>query len=240
VAVVESPAAAPEAPPTFRDGVRAGVPFAVAGGLVAMSFGVLADTAGLSPLAAIVMSAIVYAGSAQFTAVAIVAGGGGVGAALAAAALINSRFLAMGAALGPSLPGNAASRAAQGQTVVDASWALAGRGDGTFDRNLLFGSSAIQYVTWVSGTTVGALGGDVLGDPENFGLDAIYPAFFLALLTSEARGGRPLGVAAMGAAIALALVPVAPAGLPVLAASLAALVGLTRSARAAARSRSEP
>lgn len=212
--------------------MRAGVPFAVAGGLLSMSFGVLADTAGLSPPAAIVMSAIVYAGSAQFTAVAILAGGGGVGAALAAAALMNSRFLAMGAALGPSLPGNAASRAAQGQTVVDASWVLAARGDGTFDRNLLFGSSAIQYTTWVSGTVIGALGGDVLGDPEQLGLDAIYPAFFLALLVSEARGGRPLGVAALGAAIALALVPVAPAGVPVLAASLAALAGLTRSARA--------
>jgi predicted branched-subunit amino acid permease len=201
--------------------VRAGAPFAVAGGLLAMSFGVLADSAGLSAPATIVMSAIVYAGSAQFAAIAIVAGGGGVGAALAAAALMNSRFLAMGAALGPSLPGNAAARAAQGQTVVDASWVLASRGDGTFDRNLLFGSSAIQYSTWVSGTTIGALGGDLLGDPERLGLDAIYPAFFLALLVSEARGGRPLGVAALGAAIALALVPVAPAGVPVLVASLA-------------------
>jgi len=207
--------------------------------VVSVSFGVLAETAGLSPLAAIVMSAIVYAGSAQFTAIAIIAGGGGVGAALAAAALINSRFLAMGAALGPSLPGNAASRAAQGQTVVDASWVLASRGDGTFDRNMLFGSSAIQYVTWLSGTVVGALAGDVLGDPEKLGLDAVYPAFFLALLVSEARSGRPLGVAALGGAIALALVPIAPAGVPVLVASVAALVGLTRSARADARRKAE-
>ena len=207
--------------------------------MVSVSFGVLAETAGLSPHAAIVMSAIVYAGSAQFTAIAIIAGGGGVGAALAAAALINSRFLAMGAALGPSLPGNAASRAAQGQTVVDASWVLASRGDGTFDRNMLFGSSAIQYVTWLSGTVVGALAGDVLGDPEKLGLDAVYPAFFLALLVSEARSGRPLGVAALGGAIALALVPIAPAGVPVLVASVAALVGLTRSARADARRKAE-
>lgn len=215
------------------------MPFAIAGFVVSVSFGVLAETAGLSPLAAIVMSAIVYAGSAQFTAIAIIAGGGGVGAALAAAALINSRFLAMGAALGPSLPGNAASRAAQGQTVVDASWVLASRGDGTFDRNMLFGSSAIQYVTWLSGTVVGALAGDVLGDPEKLGLDAVYPAFFLALLVSEARSGRPLGVAALGGAIALALVPIAPAGVPVLVASVAALVGLTRSARADARRKAE-
>ncbi len=218
--------------PTFKDGVRAGAPFAVAGALVAVSFGVLAVDAGLSPWAAIVMSAIVYAGSAQFAAIAIFGAGGGVGAAVGAAALMNSRFLAMGAALGPSLPGGAVKRAAQGQTVVDASWALAARGDGTFDRRMLFGSSAIQYVTWFSGTVAGALGGDVLGDPEAIGIDAIFPAFFFALLIAEIRSRRALGVAALGALIALALVPVAPAGVPVLVASVAALVGLTRRARA--------
>ncbi len=219
--------------------MRAGVPFAVAGLLLSMSFGVLAQDAGLSPGAAIAMSAVVYAGSAQFTAIAIVASGGGVPAALGAAALMNSRFLAMGAALGPSLPGNWAARAAQGQTVVDASWVLAARGDGTFDRNLLFGSSAIQYLTWTTGTAIGALGRDVIGDPEALGLDALYPAFFLALLINETRSGRAIGVAALGAAIALALVPFAPAGLPILAAGLAALVGLTRSARAEAHTKAE-
>jgi predicted branched-subunit amino acid permease len=117
--------------------------------------------------------------------------------------------------------------------VVDASWALAARPDGSFDRMLLFGSSAAQYVTWVSGTTLGALWGEGLGDPHDLGLDALFPAFFLALLLNEARSGRARGVAALGALIALALVPVAPAGVPVLVASLAALVGLTRGAREA-------
>lgn len=212
--------------------MRAGVPFAIAGGLLALSFGVVAQQAGFSPLAAIVMSAIVFAGSAQFTAIAILAQGGGAGAAVSAAALMNSRFLAMGAALGPSLPGGPLKRAAQGQAVVDASWALALRGDGTFDRRMLFGSSAIQYVTWQTGTILGALSGDLIGDPDKLGLDAVYPAFFLALLMSEARSGRARGVAALGGLIALALVPFTPAGVPVLAASAAALVGLTRSARA--------
>ncbi len=213
------------------DGVRAGAPFAVAGCLLALSFGVVAQGAGLSAAAAILMSAIVFAGSAQFTAIAIVADGGSVGAALVAAAMMNSRFLAMGAALGPSLPGGAVRRALQGQAVVDASWALALRGDGSFDRNMLFGSTAIQYVGWVAGTAIGALSGGLLDDPEALGLDAIYPAFFVALLLNEARDGRARGVAAAGALIALALVPLAPPGLPVLVASLAALVGLHRSAR---------
>jgi branched chain amino acid efflux pump len=215
----------------FLGGMREAVPFAVAGFLVALSFGVVARGVGLSALATIAMSAIVFAGSAQFAAIAILASGGTVGAAVAAAAMMNSRFLPMGVALGPSLPGGPARRAAQGQTVVDASWAMAARGDGTFDRFRLFGASAIQYVTWVSGTVAGAYGGGALGDPGALGLDAVYPAFFVALLLNEARSGRARGAAALGAAIALVLVPFAPAGVPVLAASLAALIGLRRERR---------
>ena len=218
----------------FLMGLRLGVPFAIAGFLVAVSFGIVAREAGLSAVAAIVMSMIVYAGSAQFTAIAILAGGGGVGAAIGAAALMNSRFLPMGVALAPSLPGRALWRAAQGQTVVDASWALAAREDGTFDRWLLFGSTSVQYVTWTVGTAVGALGGNLLGDTDKLGLDAIYPAFFVALLVSEARSRRARSAAALGALIALALVPFAPAGVPVLAASLGALLGLSQRARAEA------
>ena len=209
------------------------MPFGIAGALVATSFGVVAQGAGLSPVAAIVMSAIVFAGSAQFTAIAILTQGGSVGTAVLGAALVNSRFLPMGVALGPSLPGGPLLRALQGQTIVDASWAIASRGDGTFDRYLLFGSTAVQYVGWVGGTAVGALAGNVLGDPEAIGLDAVYPAFFLALLIEELGDRRSRFVAGLGALIALALVPVAPGGIPVLAASLAALVGLHSSARAA-------
>jgi 4-azaleucine resistance transporter AzlC len=210
----------------LRRGLRAGAPVALVAGLLAVSFGILARDAGLSALAAIVMSAIVFAGSAQFTAISILSQGGGVGAAITAAALMNSRFLPMGAALAPSLPGRPLSRAAQGQTLVDASWALASRGDGTFDRWLLFGSTAVQYVAWFGGTVVGALVGDSLGDPSRYGMDAAYPAFFLALLIGEVRDRRALAVALAGGGIALALVPVAPAGVPIVAASMAALVGL--------------
>jgi predicted branched-subunit amino acid permease len=96
---------------------------------------------------------------------------------------------------------------------------------------MLFGSSAAQYVAWTAGTVAGAIWGDKLGDPEALGLDAVYPAFFLALLLVEMKSRRAIGVAAIGALIALVLVPVAPAGVPVLVASLASLVGLHRSGR---------
>ncbi len=169
----------------FRHGLRASAPYAVASLLLSFSFGAVAVAAGLSPLAAIVMSAVVYAGSAQFASIGILAAGGGVGAAVAAAALMNSRFLPMGVALGPSLPGGRLARALQGQTVVDSSWALALRPDGSFDRGFLFGHSTGQYVCWVTGTALGVLGGGV--DTRALGLDAIFPAFFLALLIAELR-----------------------------------------------------
>jgi 4-azaleucine resistance transporter AzlC len=213
---------------SFRRGLRLGVPYAVAGFVLSMSFGVLARQAGFSPVQAIVTSALVFAGSAQFAALAVVAGGGSVAAAVAAATLMNGRFLAMGIALAPSLPGGPLKRAAQGQTVVDASWALANRGDGTFDRWLLFGTTLPQYLTWFCGTVTGVFGGDLLGDPDRWGLDAVYPTFFLALLLGELRDRRSRTVALVGAVIALALVPFTPPGVPILAAATASLLGLRR------------
>ena len=212
----------------FRAGLRAGAPFAVAGFLLSLSFGVLARDAGMPALAVIVMSVIVFAGSAQFASIAILAAGGGVGAAVAASAMMNSRFLAMGIALAPSLPGGPWKRAAQGQAVVDSSWAMSAQGDGSFDRIFLFGATAIQYVTWQAGTIAGALSGNLLGDTHKLGLDAVYPAFFLAILMVELRRPGGPAVALAGAVIALVLIPFTPAGVPVLAASVAAFYGLYR------------
>jgi predicted branched-subunit amino acid permease len=193
----------------------------------------------MSDIEAVLMSAIVFAGSAQFTAASILAAGGGAGAAVAAATLMNSRFLPMSAAVGPSFSGGPLRRAAKGQAVVDHSWALSSRGDGTFDEALLLGASAIAYCTWITGTAVGALWGDALGNPDKLGLDAIFPAFFFGLLLNELRSRRSRGVAALGAGTALILVQFTPPGVPVLVASLASLVGLTRRARAEVELRQE-
>jgi 4-azaleucine resistance transporter AzlC len=213
---------------SFRQGLRAGVPFSLVGFLLSMSFGVLAIQAGFSPLQAIVMSAMVHAGSAQFAATAIVGGGGGVLPAVLAGTLMNGRFLAMGIAVAPSLRRGPLGRGLQGQTVVDPSWVLANRGDGTFDRHLLFGATVPQYVGWVSGTVVGAFAGEVIGDVSRLGLDAVYPTFFLALLAAELQDPRSRWVALAGALIALALVPSTPPGVPMLVAAVAALAGLAR------------
>jgi 4-azaleucine resistance transporter AzlC len=214
--------------PSFAAGIRLGLPYAFVGFVLSMSFGVLARQAGFSALQVIVTAAIVFAGSAQFAGLAVLASGGTAAAAIAAGTLMNGRFLAMGTALAPSLPGGPLKRGVQGQAVVDASWALASRGDGTFDRWLLFGTTLPQYATWVLGTVVGAFGGDLLGNTDRLGLDAVFPTFFLGILVAELREPRSRLVAICGATIALALVPFTPPGVPILAASVAALLGLRR------------
>ncbi|HEX8745522.1 MAG TPA: AzlC family ABC transporter permease [Thermoleophilaceae bacterium] len=208
-------------------GARAGLPYALAAFLVAVTFGVLAEPV-FGGVETVVFSAIVFAGSAQFAALAVLADGGGAGAAIVAGILLNARFAPMGIAFGPSATGGALARFLQGQAMVDASWALANRGGGRFDRDFMIGATATAYPAWVLGTALGVLAGDVIGEPASLGLDVLFPAFFLSLLAEEARDRTAVAVAILGAATALALTPVAPPGVPILAASAAVLVGVRR------------
>jgi predicted branched-subunit amino acid permease len=218
---------------SLRAGIRAGIPFAIAAGVVGVSFGVVAEPV-IGTAATLVMSAFVFAGAAQFGSLAVVAAGGGVLTAVIAGVLLNARFLPMGIALAPSLRGRWFRRAAYGEAMIDASWALANRGGGRFDPDFLVGATLPSYPAWVGGTVLGVFAGDLIGDPADLGLDALFPAFFLALLLGSeiGRERRAAIVAMLGAAIALALMPFAPAGVPVIAASCAALLGLWRSSAA--------
>jgi 4-azaleucine resistance transporter AzlC len=212
----------------LRAGIRAGLPFVLPTLALGVSFGVLAEPV-MGEVAPIAMSMFVFAGAAQFAALSVLAAAGGAGAAILAGLLLNARFLPMGFAIAPSLRGRPLKRAAQGQAVVDASWAIAHRSDGTFDRGLLLGATIPQAAGWIGGTVIGVFGGAVLGEAEKFGIDAIFPAFYLALLFEEGGTRTGLAVALIGAAITLSLMSFVPAGLAVIAASLAALIGLRRS-----------
>lgn len=217
---------------SYRAGIAAGIPFAVAGFVLSVSFGVLAVPV-MGTVAPIVMSAVVFAGSAQFGALAVLAAGGGPIAAITAGVLLNARYIPMGIALAPSVSGSPLRRALIGQGMIDFSWAAAAREGGSFDWRFMLGATTPAYPSWLLGTVVGVVAGDLIGDPDRLGLDAIFPAFFLALLLSgEMSAGRRATVAALlGGAIALALIPIAPAGLPVIAACVAALIGLDPRAR---------
>ena len=216
----------PEASP-LGAGVRAGLPFVLPTLALGVSFGVLAEPV-MGAIAPILMSIVVFAGAAQFAALSVLAAAGGPGAAILAGLLMNARFLPMGFAVAPSLRGRALRRAAEGQAVVDASWAIAHRSDGTFDRGVLLGATIPQACGWISGTAIGVFGGSALADPEKLGIDAIFPAFYLALLFEEGGTRRGLAVALIGGAITLSLMSFVPAGLAVIAAAVAALIGLRR------------
>jgi predicted branched-subunit amino acid permease len=212
----------------YLAGVRAGLPFALVAGVVAISFGVLARSLGWGVLAPIVFSVVAFSVAAQFAVAAVLGTGGGVFTAIAAAVLLNARFLPMGMAVAPFLEGGPLRRALEGQTILTTSWALASRGGGRFDRAFMIGATIPQYVAWTIGTAVGVLSHVVVGDIERLGLDVIFPAFFLALLMRELRSGgkRTIAATTIAAALAAALVPIAPPGVPVLVACGAALLGL--------------
>ena len=208
----------------MREGVRLALPLAVAVLAFGVSFGVLARAAGLGVLAPVVMSATTFAGSSQFAAVSILGAGGG----MAAAVLLNTRYGPMGLTTAAALRGGRIRRAAEAQLVVDESWALAKREGGRFDRGVLMGAGLTLYMAWLAGTAAGAVAGEALGDPEALGLDAAFPALFLALMVAQLRSRRTTVAAATGAAVALSLTPFTPAGIPVLAATAACLIGLRR------------
>jgi 4-azaleucine resistance transporter AzlC len=210
----------------FRDGIRAAVPLSIAVVAFGLTFGVLAREAGMGVLAPIVMSATTFAGSAQFAAVSILGSGGSVAAAVAAALLLNARYGPIGVSVARDLHGGKAARFAHAQLVVDESWALAADGRGRFNRSVLVAVGLVLYAAWVGGTTLGVFFGHVLSDPSTLGLDAAFPALFLALLWPQLRKRTPVASAILGAGIAIALTPLTPAGLPIVAAGAACLLGL--------------
>ncbi|HEV8564287.1 MAG TPA: AzlC family ABC transporter permease [Actinomycetota bacterium] len=211
-----------------KDGIRQTAPLAVAVVGFGVSFGVLARAAGFGTAAPIVMSATTFAGSAQFAATSVLGAGGSLAAAVAAAILLNARYGPIGFSVAPDLRGSRWSRFLHAQLVVDESWAIASEGNGRFNPRVLLGSGLVLYAAWVGGTVLGSVFGNVLGDPTTIGLDAAFPALFLALLAPQLRGKNAKRAALLGAAIALALTPFTPPGVPIIAAGAACMLGWRR------------
>ena len=213
---------------SHRDGVRAVAPLAIAVLGFGASFGVLARAAGMGVVSPIVMSATTFAGSAQFAAASILGAGGGIASAVTAALLLNARYGPIGVSVAPYLHGSLWSRFIHAQLTVDETWAVAAEGEGRFNPKVLLGAGVTLYLAWVGGTVLGVAFGDLIGDPATWGLDAAFPALFLALLVPQLRTRDARLAALIGAAIALALTPFTPAGVPIIAASAGCLVGLRR------------
>jgi 4-azaleucine resistance transporter AzlC len=212
-------------PDGMAAGARAALPIAVAVLAFGASFGILARDAGMGVAAPIVMSLTTFAGSAQFAVASVLESGGALAAAIAAAVLLNLRYLAIGMSVAPGLRGSAVRRLAEAQLAVDESWAIAQR-DGRVSRDTLVGAGLVLMAAWVAGTVAGVLGGGALGDPADYGLDAMFPALFLALLAGQIHGHRTRVAALAGALIAFALTPLLPPGVPLVVAAAGAAVAL--------------
>ena len=223
--IIADSAAAPQERGGIAAGARAVAPIAIAVFAFGASFGILARDAGMGIAAPILMSLTTFAGSAQFAVASVLDSGGAVVAAIAAAVMLNLRYLAVGVSVAPSLRGSAARRLAEAQLAVDESWAVAQQ-DGRVDRDRLVGAGAVLALCWCSGTVAGAVGGSALGDPADYGLDAMFPALFLALLAGQLGTRRASAAAAGGALIALALTPLLPPGVPIVAAAAGAVIAL--------------
>jgi 4-azaleucine resistance transporter AzlC len=212
----------------MRKGARVAAPLLPAAFALGASFGVLARTAHLDALAAVVMSATTFAGSAQVAAVSVLGAGGGVAAAVVAALLLNARYVPIGITVAQSFRGHVLKRLGESQLVVDESWALSGGGTPRFDRRVLLGVGLTLYIAWVGGTAVGALLGQAIGDTSKFGLDGAFAAVFVALLAAQLTDRRRIAAAAVGAAIAFVLIPFTPPGVPIIASIAAVAVGWRR------------
>jgi 4-azaleucine resistance transporter AzlC len=203
----------------------AGIGIAV--GVYGISFGVLAIAAGLTPAQACVMSMLVFTGASQFAFIGVLTAGGGALAAMGPAVMLALRNAAYGLSVAPFLKGPLRERAVLAQLVIDESTAMAKAEDDPVEARRAFIATGVSvWLCWNAGTLAGALLGGGLGDPRALGLDAMFPAAFLALLAPQLRRpGAPIA-AIVGPVIALALVPFAPAGVPVIAALAGVVPGV--------------
>lgn len=198
----------------------------VATGVGGFSFGVVAVGAGLSVAQACVMSLLVFTGGSQFAVVGVIASGGAATTAISSALLIGARNAAYGFSVASLLPRPLVRRALASHLVIDESVAMArAQDDPRHARGAFYATGVAIFALWNLGTLAGALLGGEL-DPEQFGLDALFPAAFLALLAPLLRQPGAPALALAGALIAVVLIPLTPAGIPVLAASLALLLAV--------------
>jgi 4-azaleucine resistance transporter AzlC len=216
----------PDAVVDRRGIVVAGLTLGAAVSVFGLAFGVGAVSAGGSVAQACVMSLVVFTGASQFSAVSVVAEGGTTGAALGGAMLLAARNGVYGLTVSRIIRGSLAKRLLAAHMTLDESTAMAtAQRDPEAQRIAFWVTGVSVYVCWNVGTLIGAVAGSAI-DPTTYGLDAAFPAGFVAMVAPHLR--RPPGLLAgvLGAAICLVLIPFLPVGLPILCSAAAILVGI--------------
>ena len=212
------------ADPTHR---RDSVALGAAVGLVGVTFGVLASTAGLGLAKAMAMSMLVFTGASQFAAVGVVSSGGSPVSAVGGALLLAARNSLYGMRLSERLAPFGWKRIPGAHWVIDETTAMSvAQDDEAAATEAFWWTGAALFIFWNIGTALGVLVGDLIGDPNVWGLDAAFPASFVALLGPHlsTTPGRVAGL--IGASIAIVAVPFTPAGAPILLAAMAIIPAL--------------
>ncbi|WP_412079228.1 AzlC family ABC transporter permease [Streptomyces xanthophaeus] len=203
--------------------VRDALGVGVAVGLSGFAFAVTAAGAGISTLQACVLSLLVFTGASQFALVGALAAGGNPFTAAAGAFFLGTRNAFYGLRLSQLLALPRAVRPFAAHWVIDETTAVALAQPGRKSARLGFAVTGLTlYVLWNLTTLLGALGAEAIGDTRVWGLDAAGPAVFLALLAPMLKSSTERAVAALALVLGLGLLPVLPAGVPVLIAALAA------------------
>ncbi len=211
----------PPRPSPVRDSVVLGA----AVGVFGLTFGVLASESGLSVAQACAMSLLVFTGASQIAAVTVVGAGGGAITAVASALLLAARNGVYGLTLASRLRVRGPRRAIAAQLIIDESTAMAvAQPDEAALTRAFWWTGLSVFVCWNTSTLIGALAGNAIGDPQTLGLDAAFPAGFIALLAPQIRERPKLLAAVLGAGIAAAAVPLSRPGIPVLAAAFGAAI----------------
>ena len=214
------------ADPARRGVIRDCIGVGIAVGAYGVAFGAASVAAGFSVLQTVLLSIGAFTGGTQFAVVGVVAAGGGIAAALVNGLLLGTRNTLYAMRMAPLLQVHGPRRVLAALGTIDESTAMAvGQPTAALSRLAFWWTFGGVYICWNLATLLGAVGAHALGDPSRFGLDAVVPAAFLALLAPRLRQGAiERRVAGAAVVIALVLIPFTPAGIPVLASCAALLL----------------
>jgi 4-azaleucine resistance transporter AzlC len=213
--------------------VRDSLGVGIATGLYGVSFGGVSVAAGLSVLQTCALSLVMFTGASQFAFVGVVAAGGAPLNGALTALMLGTRNTLYGLKLAPLLQLTGWRRPAAAHLVIDESTAMSvTRETRELARTGFAATGVAVFALWNLFTLIGAVAGNLIGDPRTYGLDAAVGGAFLALLWPRLADSRNRLIAVCAAAVALGVVPITAAGVPVLVAGGVALLAgvLTRSA----------
>lgn len=205
----------------IRDGIAVGV----ATGVYGLSFGAISVAAGLTVLQTCALSILAFTGATQFALVGVVASGGAPMSGMVTGLLLGTRNTLYGLRVAPLLDWRGSRRAAAAHFLIDETTAMSvNRATRAAARIGFLSTGLAVFALWNLATLAGAIAGESLGDPRIYGLDAAVAGAFLALAWPRLKSRRNQLVAVLAVALALSLVPVTAAGVPVLAAAVIALL----------------